>query len=215
MPSNTLSLLRFALGIIATLLVQHGLLSADQTTSFVTEGAGALTALGAVVWIVYKNAHTVATIKTAALTANPNPTSSDVAAVKAGAVADLSSINPIPSVPPALAILCAIVSLAILAGCTTAQQQKVAAAEDAISASVNNACSLSAPTRALLGAIMPGNVILMSLDAGCSFDGQVQMSINDKLAVTPTNSGTSGVWVLNTTKELAAQAGVPAPTLSP
>lgn len=128
MPSNLLSIARLVLGILAGLLVSHGLLTADQTTAFVSDGLGAVSGIGAVVWIVYKNAHAKATITAAVATGVVPPPDTAVAAIKAGLdpvdLALATTPPTVPSVPPALAIAAALLAYGILSACSTAQIDK-------------------------------------------------------------------------------------------
>lgn len=83
-----------------------------------------------------------------------------------------------------------IFAIVLLAGCSTAA---------AISADIATACNDAAP---IVGALAPivstdptGAMVVDSLQCACRLNGQVQMTLNDKAPVTPTNSGNSAGWV--------------------
>lgn len=87
----------------------------------------------------------------------------------------------------------AVFAIALLAGCSTAA---------AISADIAAACSDALPVVNAAAPFVAGSPIATtaaaSVQAACTTNGMVQMTLNDQAPVTPTNSGKSSVWVAAT-----------------
>lgn len=88
-----------------------------------------------------------------------------------------------------------IFAIVLLAGCATVS---------AISADIATACSDALPVVTAAAPFVAANPVAAgaaaSVQAACTADGMVQMTLKDKAPVTPTNSGNSAAWVA-TTKE--------------
>ena len=95
----------------------------------------------------------------------------------------------------------------LLAGCSTAA---------AISAEIAKACADAKPVIDTVGPIVSvdpiGATTVASLQAACTVDGQIQMTLNDGKPVTPTNSGHSAGWVQQSLAYLQTVAQALAPT---
>lgn len=107
-------------------------------------------------------------------------------------------------------ILSAAVIAAGLGACTTSQVQQATVTVKAISADVTTACGAAAPlvsavqNQANGGAAQTASAAVQALAAGCTINGQVQMTLNDAAPVTATNSGNSALWVATTALQVAA-----------
>lgn len=97
-------------------------------------------------------------------------------------------------------------TIALLTGCTTAQQVQVSAA-------IPVACSAVQNGLAAVAAVDKGASVKVAQDqaiaaASCTAAGQVALAAKDAQPVTPTNSGNSAAWLTTLLTDAAAAARI-------